>query len=79
MNRTRKTPEPLVVRIGRRARDRRLELELGQAEVAIRARISVGKVSEFENGQFGSRGPTLSMIERIAKALGVSPSDLLAA
>jgi transcriptional regulator with XRE-family HTH domain len=77
--RTGKPSEPLVVRVGRKARDRRVELGMNQAEVAQLAHITVGKVSEFENARSGNRGPTLSMIERVAKALRVEPSELLQA
>jgi transcriptional regulator with XRE-family HTH domain len=63
--------------LGRRIRERRLELGLSQSDVATRAGISVGKISELENGRSGSRGPTLARLYQVAGALNTPISELL--
>ncbi len=45
-----------------------------QEELAVRAGIHRTYIGGIERGE---RNPTLTMIHRLAKALGVSPSQLL--
>jgi transcriptional regulator with XRE-family HTH domain len=55
----------------RRARER---LKLTQEEVGHRSGVHPTEVSRIEGGK---RDPRVSTLERLAKAVGVSPSDLL--
>jgi XRE family transcriptional regulator, regulator of sulfur utilization len=77
MSRKTSTETPAVL-VGRRIRAKRLELGLSQVELAARARMTVGKLSELENGRSGSRGPTLARLYQIAGALRIPPASLLA-
>lgn len=61
----------LVQRVRQRVRELRLERGLTQEELCERARISVDAISRIESG---SRVPTIETVERIASALGVTPS-----
>jgi transcriptional regulator with XRE-family HTH domain len=47
---------------------------LTQEEAATRMEISRPRYTEIENGKFG---PTLGLIERLAKALKTEPQELL--
>ena len=62
-------------RLGQNVRRLRGEKELSQEAFAHEAGIHRTYVSDIERG---SRNPTITVIERLAKALGVSASDLLA-
>lgn len=75
MARTQKSGTLAVV-FGKRVRERRVLLGLNQTEVARRAKTTTGNLSELERAIAG-RGPTLSMVERVAKALGVPAAELL--
>ena len=68
---------PLAMTLGgivaRNIRRLRLERGLTQEELAARIRITrnyVGKIERQENS------PTVAMVERIAKALGIEPARL---
>ncbi|QQV77532.1 helix-turn-helix transcriptional regulator [Sphingomonas aliaeris] len=56
---------------------RRLRLEKGwsQEEFADQAGIHRTYVSDIERG---ARNPTITVVERLARPLGMSPSELLA-
>lgn len=63
--------------LGNRIKELRLARGLSQAELAVRAGVTGGAVSQWENGVAKSlKGESLV---RAAQALGVAPSDLLAA
>jgi transcriptional regulator with XRE-family HTH domain len=55
-------------------RERRLQAELTQEQLALEADIRRTYVSMLELGQ---HQPTLNMLFTLAKALGCAPSDLL--
>jgi transcriptional regulator with XRE-family HTH domain len=57
-------------------RTRRLAQRLSLAELARRARISKGYLSQLESGQDGPR-PSADVLYRIAFALGASVGELL--
>ena len=61
-------------KFGERVRLRREELGLSQEEFAFQSGIHRTYVSGIERG---IRNPSLTMVERIAKALKLSFSDLL--
>jgi len=56
---------------------RRLRVRLGksQEQLAFDADVDQGYISRIERGQ---ENPTVSMLDRIAKALNVATADLLA-
>lgn len=56
-------------------RDLRERLELTQEQAAKRAGIKTRQA--WNNVENGDREPSLPTLERIAKALGVKPKDLL--
>ncbi len=60
-------------RFGKAVRRRRRELDLSQEELAERAELHRTYISSIERGQ---RNPSLENIEKIAKALSISISDL---
>jgi len=62
------------LRFGRRVRQLRLARRLSQEELAFRAGLHRTYVSSTERGQ---RNVGLLNIERLAKALGVQPSELI--
>ncbi len=67
--------EPKLEKLVReRIRSLRQEKGLTQEALCERAGISVDSVNRIESG---SRVPTLDTLARIARALGVSPGDLL--
>lgn len=59
---------------GRNVAQARRALGLSQEELADAARVARSYMSDVERG---ARNPTLRVVERIARALGVSPGDLL--
>lgn len=61
--------------LGQVIRARRLELELSQEALAHLAGIDRSHMGKIERGE---RNVTLLNIERIAAALKIAPSDLLA-
>jgi transcriptional regulator with XRE-family HTH domain len=69
------TEEALREELGRRLRARRSSLGRTLASVAMQAGLSVPYVANLENGR---GNPTLSSLHRLAGALGVALSELLA-
>lgn len=67
-------PTTLAQRIGRRARRVRESRKLGIRDVAKKAGLGIGALSEIENGKREGR---LDSYERLAKALGVPLGWLL--
>lgn len=66
---------PLISRVGHAVRKLRRELGLSQEELAERADLHRTYIAGIERG---GRNITLRSLERLAKALGVSVTDLLA-
>jgi transcriptional regulator with XRE-family HTH domain len=60
--------------LGRNLRHARNRLGLTQEEVAERSGVHATEVSRIEGGK---RDPKVSTVERLAKAVGVPPGDLL--
>jgi transcriptional regulator with XRE-family HTH domain len=60
--------------LGRNVRAARLRLGLSQEAVALEAEMKRGYVSDLERGK---RNPSVKAIARLARALDVSPRDLL--
>jgi len=60
--------------LGRNLRRAREQAGLTQEEVAERSGVHSTEVSRIERGK---RDPRVSTLERLAKAVEVSPSDLL--
>jgi transcriptional regulator with XRE-family HTH domain len=69
------TPSEADIRLGRRIRGLRIERKLGITEVAQRAGISVGALSQIERGLTSLR---IRVLWPLAAALGVEPHSLLA-
>jgi transcriptional regulator with XRE-family HTH domain len=67
-------PSEADVRLGRRIRALRLERKLGISEVAQRAGMSVGALSQIERGLSSLR---IRVLWPLAAALGVEPHSLL--
>jgi transcriptional regulator with XRE-family HTH domain len=65
---------PVVGHLGKNLRRARDRLGLTQEEVAGRSGVHATEVSRIEAGK---RDPRVTTVERLAKAVGVSPSDLL--
>jgi DNA-binding XRE family transcriptional regulator len=68
--------QPLRSALGKAIRLRRVELDLGRADLAREADVSYTYVSEIENGTKQASSKTLW---RIARALGLEPHELMAA
>ncbi len=66
--------EPICQTFGRSVRRYRQSLGLSQEALADKANIHRTYIGGIERGE---RNPTLTMIQRIASALGVSPDKLL--
>jgi transcriptional regulator with XRE-family HTH domain len=64
----------LVTRFAGNVRKLRSKKKLSQKILADKIGISVSYVSMLERGQ---RSPPLDMLEKVAKALGVTPISLL--
>ncbi len=60
--------------IGQAIRRIRLEREMSQEELALKAGIARSYMSGLENGW---RNPTVAVLDRVAKGLGVRFGDLL--
>ena len=61
-------------RFSKNLHNRRVGRKLSQDALADKVGISVSYVSMLERGQ---RSPPLETVERMAKALGVTPANLL--
>ena len=68
--------DQLALAFGRVLRERRLAAGLSQEKLALEADVDRTFVSLLERG---GRQPTLTTLWRLAEALGVMPSDLVAA
>lgn len=66
-------PVPIEIRFGRRIHELRLQRRLPQDVLASRAQVHRNYLGEVERGK---RNVSLRIIERLAKALGVSIADL---
>lgn len=64
----------LLTRFAGNVRRLRAKKKLSQKSLADKVGISVSYVSMLERGQ---RSPPLETVERMAKALGVTPANLL--
>lgn len=60
--------------LGCRIRELRIKQNLGLRELASKAEVSPSYLSEIESGE---SEPTVSKMQRIAKALGVSMTRIL--
>jgi transcriptional regulator with XRE-family HTH domain len=67
-------PDYQVV-LGHAAKARRVELRLTQEEISLEHMLAQGWVSHFENGR---SNVTYFNLRRLAAALGLKPSELLA-
>jgi transcriptional regulator with XRE-family HTH domain len=63
-----------LTRIGKQLRKARVEKRLTQAEVAKRAGISETHYAQVERGE---ANPSTTVLLDIAKAVGVTPNDVL--
>lgn len=70
----RRKTESLKAVFGRNVRKWREHKKLTQTELAKRAGVRQPEISSIEHGRYA---PTMASVERIAKALGVSPGELL--
>jgi transcriptional regulator with XRE-family HTH domain len=61
--------------VGERIRQRRDEIHMSAAELARRAKITKGYVSQIESGQVPR--PSADVLYRLASALGTTIADLL--
>ena len=68
-------PRVLELAIGRRIRLLRRQRDLSTVDLSAAAGISTGMLSKIENGQIS---PSLSTLQSVAEALGVSISSLFA-
>lgn len=62
-------------RIGTAIRRRREAQDLTQRDLAKKARVSQPYLAQLESGQ--KKNPALAIVQRIAKALGVTLEELL--
>ena len=62
-------------KFGARVRRRRREIEMSQEELAERAAIHRTYLSSVERS--GGRNPSIRVVERIVRALGVTSGSLL--
>lgn len=61
------TPAEMLADLGAQAREFRLQCRMEQAELALRAGVSLRTISNLEQG----RGSSLETVLRVLKALGV--------
>ena len=64
----------LVTGFGVNVRARREEMGISQEELAFRSKVHRTAITHLERG---TRASTLVTVEKIAKALGVQPGDLM--
>ena len=62
-------------RVALNIQDLRRARDLSQEDLALRANVSRGHMGKVENARFAA---SLDLLERIAKALKVDPSELFA-
>lgn len=67
-------PTEICIRFGKTVRRLRLQRGWRQIDLATHAELAKSYVSELETAR---REPCLNTIDRIAKALGVSASELM--
>lgn len=60
--------------VGRNCRERRVQLEMSQAELSERSGVSASYLSRIESGR---GNPTLELLDSIADTLGCHVVDLL--
>ena len=65
----------LELAFGRAVRDRREHLGISQEELAARADLHRTYVSQIERGL---KSPSLGVVEKVARAMGLRPSELVA-
>ncbi|WP_213815716.1 helix-turn-helix domain-containing protein [Glaciihabitans sp. dw_435] len=68
------SPEPTKDQLGERLRTARERARLSTRDVAARAGVSAGFISQLENGK---RGASVGVLKRISTAVGISVADLL--
>jgi len=70
------TSDPLTIysQLGKRIAYLRLEKKMSQMKLALEAKVSKNYVSDLENGR---RNPSLDVLNRIAKGLGITLEELL--
>jgi transcriptional regulator with XRE-family HTH domain len=61
-------------RLGENLRKIRLKKEMSQGDLAKALNVDRAYISNIENGRMN---PTLSTLEKIARVLGISTSDLI--
>ena len=62
------------IKLGQNLRKWRLKKNMSQVDLATALSVDRAYISNIENGRMN---PTLSTLEKIAKALGISSSELL--
>lgn len=67
----------IAMHIGARIRSLRLERGLTLPQLAEKAEVSIGLLSQLENSEEGVANPSLQTLRKIATALGVTIADLL--
>lgn len=65
--------KPILEKFGRKVRDERLKQNLSQEELAAKAGVHRTYIGMIERGE---KNITLTNIEKIAKALGLTISEL---
>jgi predicted transcriptional regulator len=63
-----------IERMAMKVRKRRLELKMTQGQLAERTGVTREYIARLEAGRYD---PSLSTIEKLAKALKMKPADLL--
>jgi transcriptional regulator with XRE-family HTH domain len=66
-----------AMHLGARIRSLRLERGLTLPQLAEKAEVSIGLLSQLENSDEGAANPSLQTLRKIATALGVTIADLL--
>jgi len=65
---------PIAIAVGRRIKDARVAVNMTQADLASRAGVTQGAISQVE---LGAHWPSLVLLIRTADPLSVAPSRLL--
>jgi transcriptional regulator with XRE-family HTH domain len=68
--------DPLLVALGHAIRDLRTSAGLSQEELSLKSGVHRNYIGGVERGE---RRPTVTTVARLAEALGVRASDVLAA